>query len=155
MVVGKIELLELGELADRLGQRAQLVVGKIELPELGELADRLGQRAQLVVGKIELLELGELADRLGQRAQLVAGKIELLELGELADRLGQRAQLVGGRLSSWSWESWPIASGSVLSLRPDKFNTCLPFFRAFSMRWRAFPAGSLTRPLKRPLWHTF
>jgi hypothetical protein len=52
-----------------------LVVEKIELRELGELADRLGQRAQLVVGKIELLELGELADRLRQRAQLVAAKI--------------------------------------------------------------------------------
>src|ERR1700732_3405268 len=72
-----MELLELGELADRLGQRAQLVGGKIELLELGEPADRLGQRAQLVVGKTELLELGALADRLGQRPQSIVGKIEL------------------------------------------------------------------------------
>ena len=50
---------------------------------MGELADRLGQRTQLVAGKTELLELGELADRLGQHAQLVAGKIELLEQEEL------------------------------------------------------------------------
>ena len=35
--------------------------------ELGELADRLGQPAQLVAGKMSCLELGELADRLGQR----------------------------------------------------------------------------------------
>ena len=70
------QLLQPLQLLHGLGQRAQLVVGKIELLELGELANRLGQRAQLVVGKIEPLELGELADRLGQRAQSVVGKIE-------------------------------------------------------------------------------
>jgi hypothetical protein len=76
LVVEKIELLQLEELADRLWQRAQLVVGKIELLKLGELADRLWQRAQLVVGKIELLELGELADRLWQRAQVEIDQIQ-------------------------------------------------------------------------------
>src|SRR5258705_242301 len=74
-----------------------MVLGKNELVEPGELADRLRQRAQLVSVKIELLELGELADRLRQRAQLVAGKIERMEPGELADRLGQRAQFEVGQ----------------------------------------------------------
>jgi hypothetical protein len=48
-----------------------VVLVKIKLPEPGELADRLGQRTQLVAGKIELLELGEPADRLGKCAQLM------------------------------------------------------------------------------------
>jgi hypothetical protein len=39
-----------------LGPCAQLVAGKIELLELGEASDRLGQRPQFVVGKIEHLE---------------------------------------------------------------------------------------------------
>jgi hypothetical protein len=52
---------------------------------------------------------------------------------------GSDRSLLPETSSFWSCESWPIASGSVLNLRSDKFSVLAPLFRAFSM-----PAGLLS-----------
>ena len=134
-----VEALELGQLAQPLRQRRQLVAPRRRAsatgsvgpatpaaPSVGcsetssswswvELAQRLRQHRQLVAGEVEALELRQLAQPLRQRRQLVARHVEALELRQLAQRLRQRRQLVVRRSRFWNCVSWPSDSGSAVS----------------------------------------
>jgi hypothetical protein len=57
------ELPQVPKCSENIWQVLEPFLGSGEFFEGRELADHLGQRAQLVAGKIELLKLGELADR--------------------------------------------------------------------------------------------
>lgn len=68
---------ELGDDAER--SASQPVAAEVQVDQVGELADLLGQFRQPVLAQIQMGQVGEPADTPWQRGQLVLAEVEMGE----------------------------------------------------------------------------
>ena len=94
-VVAEVQLLEDGQLPDRVRHRAEPIAVEAQLDEALHVPDGIGQRGQAIVRDIEVAQVAQPRHRRGQVGQAVVAQIEEgAEPGESAQRLRQGGQLV-------------------------------------------------------------
>ena len=107
-----MQFFERRQLAERIGQRGQLVVVESQLMERRQLAERIGQAGQAVIGQVQIPQLVQVFKQRGRNgSQVVVTDIqEVSEAGQFSERIKASLCRRSSRESSNSVAEWSSRS---------------------------------------------
>ena len=97
-VVGHVQCLQIGQLADLVRQGLEVVVFQDESPELRQAADLGGQAADSVFGHVDLVHVLQESDRGRHPLEAVVVEAQNLQATKTSNVLGKRHQQIVGHV---------------------------------------------------------